>query len=59
MTKKKFVVTGLVRGKRENITKPSSRHKAVVAKNTLNKNMNISIPKYRWVKNLRIKELSK
>ena len=52
----KFVVTGIVDGYRKEVTKPLSKKRAVASRKQLQKDMKIAIPKYRWVKNLRIKQ---
>ena len=55
----KFIVTGIVRGGRQDITKPLSKNRAMNTKKELQRSMKIAIPKYRWIKGLKIKKVCK
>jgi len=50
----KYVLTGTVRGKRAVITKPASKRETLLRKKNIQKELSGAIPKYRWVKNIRV-----
>jgi len=51
-----FVVTGYVTklGRRDNISKKLTKRNAIKFKKTLNHEMKIAVPKYKWVSKLKI-----
>jgi len=51
-----YIVTGIVKGKRKKITKPSTKQTATLRKKRLQKNMQAAIPKYKWVKSLKVEK---
>lgn len=59
MPKKNYVVTGMVKGFREEVSKPTTKALAIKRREGFRRDMKIAIPKYKWVSNLRIKKLKK
>ena len=55
----KYVVTGYVKkkGRRDTITKPSTKKQAQKSKQFLETDLKRAIPKYRWVKSLCVEEV--
>lgn len=55
----KYIITGFVRGKgsRDVIIKPSSKKVALERKKKLEKELKISIAKFKWVNKLKIEKL--
>ena len=55
----KYIVKGYVKkkGRRDTITKPSTKKQAQDSKKSLENELKRAVPKYRWVKSLCVEEV--
>jgi len=54
---KNYIITAIVRGRKQTITIPSTKPVAIKRANSLREEMRVSIPKFRWAKNIKVSKL--